>query len=581
MASPFQDLPCTVAIGNTYDTHGTITQASLTNLTPTQIEAFFKPDGSYADMDASFLTQLEMKACGTRIQPMYEWLRSSFKNVGNLLHAEPMDRGPGLLRPFIMGRQDSVVNKEFWVITSGWANNAYTPEVTGPLTAGQQALGAAGDRIIRVITNYGFDLDSKWFVNRDRIHIFSTSFGASQRGQWKVLASEVAADLSYIDVLIDDENAGSTTPYSATPGANMVIMPGTNNVSDYENFCENRPALNPRRHVPYWYKTDRRGRRIDSEYQKVIARLSTSNKYFDLFRNLPLAEYNRQDEEQYQSNWAHDFFFSKKISANQTLANWQSLERINSFAAGTLDGGDAMLQEFRANPVGAIEQLQACGRVIDLGNTPLNFYEWLDENYRIMRARKSQGRFVETLDWYTDQQNAANIETAFVNYLRAEYGDIVRINIETGGNELGFSWKIFSNLKYPVGLKIALVTSDFHDDMVNAFGNEDIASVGRVLWCLDIGKPGPKGGTIYPGKIKSNRKTRTLGEIEGMARVDMSWACVMENPTQHITLTSETWTTIVECPANSLAIHGLADGVPSTAGRTTPYTDLLVEAVRQ
>lgn len=583
MAYPFQDLPCTVYIGNTYDTHGTITQANIVNLTPAQVDSLFKPGGVYADMDASFRTSFEMKACGTRIQPMYEWLRSSYRSVGSLLQAEKMDRGPGLLRPFIMARQDSVINKEFWVITAGYDEGTYKganadPDVY-PLTDAviDAATGFGSNRIIRVVTRYGFDLDAKWFVDRDRIHIFSTSVGATQRGQWRVRASGVAADLSYIDVLISSENAGSTTDYSATPGANMIVMPGTNNVSDYETFCQNRPALNPRKHVPFWYKTDRRARRVDSESMKVFERLATSNEYFKTFMYLPLSEYNRQDEEEYQARWVHDFFYSKAISANQTLANWQSLEAINSYAAGTIDPGTGgALQEYRANPIGIIEQMQACGRVIDLQNTVLNFYEWLDENYRIMRARKSQGRTVETLDWYTDQQNAANVETAFVNYLRAEYGDIVRINIETGGNELGFSWKIFSNLKYPVGLKIALVTADFFDDEVNAFGNESIASAARKLWCLDIGKPGPKGGTIYPGIIKTNRKTRTLGELEGLARLDSTWACVMENPTQQVTLTSETWTAINECPANSLAIHGIADGVPSTAGRTTPYYDLLV-----
>ncbi len=55
-ASPFQDLPCTVVVSNTYDTHGTITRASFNSLSPTQLEALFKPSGVFAEMDDWFRT---------------------------------------------------------------------------------------------------------------------------------------------------------------------------------------------------------------------------------------------------------------------------------------------------------------------------------------------------------------------------------------------------------------------------------------------------------------------------------------------------------------------------------------------
>lgn len=588
-ASPFQDLPCTVVVSNTYDTHGTITRASFNSLSPTQLEALFKPSGVFAEMDDWFRTSFEMKACGTRVNSMYEWLSSSMRqDLKGLLSTEKLDRGASLLKPFIMARQDSVINSDYWVINNGIAKSGYTGDTagtaigtisTGPLTTADLALGTSTDRIIRVITRYGIDTDSKWFLNRDRVHIFNrASSGTSLRGQWKVLASAVDTSLSYIDVLLTSENAGSLTPFHQAPTSGVIIA-GTNNVNDFESFCQNRPVLNPRKHVPFWYKTERWGRRVDSETKKVFLRLAEGNKWFETFQNLPLSEYNRQDEELRQHRWVHDFFFSKKISANQTLANWQSLEQITTVTGSTVDPGlGGKLIAYRANPIGVIEQLQQCGRVIDMQNGRLNFYEWLDENYRIMRARKSQGRTVDTLDWFTDQRTAANIETAFITYIRQEYGDIVRINIDTGSNELGFNWKIFSNLKYPVGLKIALVTADFFDDMVNAFDNESIGSVGRVLWCLDIGKPGIKGGTIYPGMIASNAKTTTLGELKNLERIDTTFACVMEHITEEIRMTSNTWTAVVECPVNSIALQGLADAVPITTGRSgttvAGYSDL-------
>lgn len=577
ISTRFQELPCSVVVSNNFDTHGTITRASVAQLTPAQLEQLFKPSGLFADMDSWWRTQFEMKACGTKTNGLYDWLMSSQRDMSSLLSTEKMDRGPSLLKPFIMGKQDSVVNKDFWAITTGIAKSGYTGNTSngaigtntaGPLTTADLALALGGtDRIIRVVSRYGIDLDAKWFVNRDRIHVFNTSAGITLHGQWKVLASEANDDRTYIDVLVTSENSGSATPYDQAPVAG-VILAGTNNVNDYETFCQNRPTIDPRKRVPYWYKTERWGRQVDSEYKIVFAKLMETNAAFQQFGDLPLAERNRQDEEERQKRWVNDFFFSKSIGPNQTMANWQNLEQINTVAGSTIVTGlDGRLMAYRANPVGIMEQLRACSRVKDLQNNALNFYEFLDENYRIMRSRRSQGRTVDTLDWFTDSQTAARIETAFFQYLKAEYGDILRIQVDEGKNELGFTWRIYKP-KFPAGLSIAIITHEFFDDMVNAFETESMGSGGRVLWCLDAGKPGAKGGTIYPGRIADNKKMRTLGQIEELARLDPTFFCTMEHITTEVSLISQTWTAICECPSNSCAIIGISDAVPITTGKT-------------
>ncbi len=563
----FQETPCTVVVSNNFDTHGTITRASVAHLTPSQLEDLFRPNGLFADMDSWFRTQFEMKACGIKINGMYDWIMSGMRNMGNLLSYEKVDRGPSLLKPFIMGRQDSVVNKEYWAITQGQAVSGYTAGVTGPLTSGDLALASASDRVIRVVSRYGIDLDPKWFVDRDRVHIFGRTSGQTTIGQWKVMAAEVATDLSYVDVVLESENSGSSTPFDAAPTSGVLIG-GANNVNDYESWCQNRPTLDPRKRVPFWYQTMRRGRRVDSEYKKVYARLMESNEYFRQFGDLDLAERNRQDEELWQRRWLNTFFWGKKISANQTLALWQNLEQILTVSGGSVDPGTGgKLIAYRANMVGIFEQLLACDRVRDLQNNPLNLYELFKEIYNIMRARKSQGKVVDTIDIFTDNQSAADFETAMISYYRKEYGDIVRIVVEEGTNELGFNWRIFK-VKFPVGIKIAIVTHEFFDDLLNAFTTESIDSAGRLMLILEMGKPTGtnKGGTIYPGMITTNRKVRTLGEIEQLARIDPTFACTMENITEEITLISETCTGVCECPANSVWIQGIAAGPPSTTG---------------
>lgn len=578
---PFQDTPCTVVVRNNYDTHGvgSLTRASVAQLTPAQLELLFKPGGLFADMDQWFRTAFEMKACGIKVNGMYEWLMSSAKPMGSLLNSQKMDRGPSLLMPFVLGRQDSVINTEYWAVIAGWTVTAYDglngDTATYPLTNAQLAEASGTDRVIRVVTRYGIDMNAQWFNSRDVVMIFNRANGVSQNGSWKVVDSAANAGLTYVDVIVKDQNAGSVTPFDATPAAGVLVR-GANNVNDFESFCANRPTLDPRKRVPFWYQTMRKVRRVDSEYMKVFSRLMESNEYYQQFGDLPLAERNRQDEEQYQKAWVYSFFFGKPISANQTLANWQSLEQITTPTSPGLDPGlGGKLIAYRANMIGVFEQLQACGRVKDLQNNPLNLYEFFDEIYRIVRSRKSQGRTADSIDVYTDSQYAALFETAMINYYKKEYGDIIRINIDTGSNTFGFQWRSYT-VKYPLGVKINIITHEFFDDLYSAGTVEGFDSSSRFLMILDMGAPGPKGGTIYPGRIATNSKKRTMGELEKLAAVDRTWSCVMETVTEEVMLHSDTTTAVVECPANSLLIWGASNAVPITTGESlnATYTNL-------
>ena len=68
--------------------------------------------------------------------------------------------------------------------------------------------------------------------------------------------------------------------------------------------------------------------------------------------------------------------------------------------------------------------------------------------------------------------------------------------------------------------------------------------------------------------IATNRKKRTLGELEKLAAIDPTFSCTMEYTTEEIMLSSSTITAVVECPANSLWIENIARAVPTTVGLT-------------
>jgi hypothetical protein len=224
-----------------------------------------------------------------------------------------------------------------------------------------------------------------------------------------------------------------------------------------------------------------------------------------------------------------------------------------------------------------VEQLRACDRYRDLQNNKLNFYEFLQENYNIMRARKTHygPNAGKRIDWFTDNSYASLLITAYVDYWKKELGSSnVQFPIDpfkTVDNEAGFAWRTFS-VKFPAGLEINIVTHEFFDDLRDAFRTESMESAGINLWCLDW-------NSIYWSQIASNRKQHRIGDLNDLAPIDKDWGCVMETLTKEITLNSETGAVCVECPSTSLLVCNVRDDVPDTNGRSATaggsYSDLL------
>lgn len=555
---------CSVVSSTSYDTCGSFTRAQLNYLTPSDLEAIYTANGKWNETAPWFKTAIEMKACGTPVVSMYEWIMGNQRfGKGKMLGSTPVSGSTSLMHPFILGKQSSVLNTEYWYISGGAAQSAYTAGVTGPLTSGDLATGVAGDRYVRIQTRYGVDLDSKIFNPGTVIHILSRSGSFVEDGAWKVLASALATDGSYVDVLITSQNAGSSAPYKAAPTAGLVII-GRNNVADVEKWCFNLPNWDPRKMVPFWIQTSRRSRCVDSEYIKAFDSLRNGgNEAFKMFGDIDMAERNRQDELEDRKRFVHDFFFNKPINEHQTLGDWQNLDDITTPTGFSVDpgtGGKVMGK--KANFIGVLEQLRRCDRLFDLTGQKLNFYEFLDELYRIKRAREANGRVVTDIDVWTDSVMASNMETAALTYWKNESLDQARINIEYGeSKDLGISWRSF-RVKRPAGVRINIITDNFFDDFRDANKTENQEQVGSILAILDIGK------SIYWAPIRSNKKTFTVGQLSDLAKIDKDWACVLETVTQEKTLISDTGTAIVECPQENLWIWGIGDGVPIMTGPT-------------
>lgn len=582
---------CSPVIDSSYDTCGTVTLATIDHLSVTELNELFTPNGKFADLEAWFFHSIEMKACGTRTYAWYDWImanadRSSFSENFRtaVIPGAKARKGPGLLQPFIFGLQESVMNRDFWKMENSTNVATYTnvgdgTVAIGTMTGGPLAATTNGTAVIRVSNRHDIPLDANWFRVRDVIHLFTLTASVWQQGNWRVIDAEVNSTNTYIDVLVVSENPAtvSTTPYldltTGTSAKTGLIIPGINNVNDFEKWCQNKPNIDPRKRVPFWYQTFRDARCVDEEYLTVYKRLLTANPAFRAFGDLDMAERNAQDELDAQKRFVNAFFFQKPISTNQTLANWESLDDISTMTEVDLKPGlGGKLKAKRANFIGVQEQLRNCDRVLDLHGNPLNLIEFFEDNYKIYRARKSQNRVVKSIDWYTNEPYRATFHEAMMTYYKNFYQSQLVFNIEVGKeNALGMIYDSYK-VAFPGSVAINIISSEFFDDWrdENKALNQEVA--GNMLSALDIGKPG--AGTIYYAMIAANRKKYGTARVEELARLDANFRCVMEVSSQEQTLSSQTGTVIVSCPLNSRWINQVGLGTPVTTGATVDYTNL-------
>lgn len=561
---------CSPAIGNNVNECGAVTLCDVITAESDELESIFTDgSGHYRDLRALLATQFEIKACGSRVHGLYDFLMSNKKMLGNKRITVPLGPGNSEISPFVMAKQSSVINAEYWSV------------VNMSVTAGTYS--------IWVRSRHSLPLDERWFVPGMNVYVFARSAaGSALRGSFKVTGSGATTfnGTACIGVTATAENttlgAAAKAAFSGftagSPLTQAFLVAGTPNVQDVERWCYNRPALNDRKHVAFWFETNRWTMCTDQYYEAWFKRLREGNEYFKLFGDVDATQRNKQIGERFQREWLNKFFWGKPISANQTLAAYRSLDQVSSHSnstSGLYLPGEGRCVGYRANSIGVYEQLAECGQVFDLQNQRMSLIE-LFENviYPIYRARGDQGIPNDTIEIFTDSYTAKQFQRGMVEYYDNISDGLARFNFEMKlkematekSGQLGFRFREY-DLDYPE-VKLRIVTNPFFDDMTTAAVAEGIGSAGRFLWILDF-------SSIYPGIITSNRKVHRTGDINELAKTDTDYACVMENPTQEVSLNSLTWAAIVECPATSAIIENFDANPPSGVSVSYPY-DLYV-----
>jgi hypothetical protein len=545
---------CLPAISTDIARCGSVTLCNVGKATGDTLADIFSDDtGQWRNMLSLLVSDFEIKSCGAKVNGLYEFIMANKVNMGHKVNTRKLSGGVLAIEPFVMAAQKTIINNVYFTATNGQSNG--------------------GNWQIDVVSQTGIPLDVRWFPPGLRVFISGkTAGGTKTETAWKVISANVVSTV--IRLVMSSENAGSfLADAKVTSPTTGVLRRGTVNVNDYEKFCDQIPGLNPNKDVPFFVETTRYTMCWDELYDKYQTLLRANNPMYAKYGDVEAVELNKQIGADFQRRFTEAFFFEKPISDNQTINNYTSLDQITTFASSPLylPSSEGRCIGYRANATGAYEQLAQCGRVFDLQGKQLDLPELFGELYNIARVRDQNGEETQTIDLFMDSAFAGLFHRAMVSYYDDQSGGNFRMVLDLGqaklgqNGPLGFRFNTY-RLIWPQ-LNIAVITHNYFDDLVSAHTTVSTAltPVGRSIWVLDF-------AGIYPGIIESNRVVNNTGDLARLAEVDDSFACVMKNPTQKVTLNSVTYTVVVECPAASAIFENISFVVPehkySTPGQT-------------
>lgn len=559
---------CAPALGTNIRQCGTVTLCDAKPLTVDQLNTIFKDQNYYRVMHGLLFHDIEIGMCEARQYGLYEFLMSNRVNLSRKLNTRRVNSGLIQIAPFILARQYSAINNEYWRAYNGQADTSKT-------WRGKQS---AWRMQVTSVTN--IPATASAFPPGLRVSVH----GINESGD---PPPNVAVEVGYI-VVDSDESSGVVTLWLAPEASYLpspqrvnptvgILRRGTPNVSDYEQWCAEMPAYMNWKDVPFWIETSRHTLCSSSLYKKWRKLLLEGNPLYREYGDLDEIARNKQLLLDWQKRFVNQFFWGKPLP-NQTLSDYDQLENITIFASTTgigVEGGKCIGK--RANAIGIYEQLAQCGRIHDCQRQKLNLPALFRVLYQIKRVREGLGEKADSIDIFTDSATAERINTAMLRYYNAKSDGMARLNVPVNGADapkvapFGFNYRSYK-LFWPA-VTMNVITHNFFDDYLSAAArvsdsdqqlNQKMETSARALWILDF-------SGIYPGVIGSKRVELRSGDLKTLAAVDPSFQCVMEVESTEQILTSVTWTAILECPMANAIIQNFSDEIPEEANLTTTY----------
>lgn len=553
---------CAPAISTNIKQCGTVTQCCAKPATTGDLSDIYMKSSEFRILGALFHHDMEIKMCEAVQNGLYDFLMAN--KVALRRGLTTRRRSVGLLdvAPFVMARQFSPINDEYWKVASGAAVE-----------------GEPHHWSVQVSSTTNIPASTQRFPTGLRVFIMGKSpAGSATRTAWTVISATLANDGTYVTLVLESGNAGSKLePLFAdklhAPETGLMTL-GTPNVSDYERWCNESPSYLNWKNVPFWTETTRDSLCRSSLYAKWRRLVLEDNDLYKEFFDLDEIQKNKQIGANFQKRLVQQIFWGKATSANQTLALYDDLPEITLPVLGL--GSDSPVETIgveggrcigkRADMIGIYEQHAECGRVLDLQGGILNIPALAKSLYNMMRVRKANGtRNPMVFDCFTDSVYAELFNQAMLKYYNSKSDGMARLNINGEGYSIakkadfGFYYRSFP-LFWPQGVVINIVWHEAFDDLLAAAVAADatMEDTTRIFWILDF-------AGIYPGIIASNRRVNKTGDLNTMAKVNSDAACVMEVENREWTHYSMLMTVIVECTMGNLIIENIANTIPEHA----------------
>lgn len=489
------------------------------------------------------------KACLPRVNGWYDWIAATRRNWNKgMMKSSRTSSGVLEYEPFVKAARKGPINNQAWKAVYG-----------GP--AGGAEPAGTYKYVVTPLSSTIPD-STGWFFLEMQVFLFSKKNDLSTNRAAGVVkkVQDVAGDLT---IWVE------ASPDSVLPGVgaasdfdDAVLTRGLVNVTDYEEFCSQIPALNTRQDSYYWVGTTRHTL-CESEIQKeFIDRVLRDNKLYREYYHVDEVEYNRQVVEDYQRRQVENFFWGQALSDKQAYNTWDELPTV------TLDFDSLNLPDQglcvgrKANPIGIVAQLAECNRVIDLGGAKLDLMTHVFEQvYYMSMVREENGVDSEVFEVWMNSVFANYFQQAMFAYYKEKTADTFRTNlsIDNGKQQsrFGFYWRDYV-LDFPAGKVLRVMTHKTFDawyDLFTRITSFDIKSAANMVWFIDW-------STIYQATIASANVVNTTGNIQDLAKISQAMACRMKTKQTTYRHSSHTFTNVVECPAASLMINNVMMDIP-------------------
>lgn len=540
---------CAPSIATNIKQCGSVTICNNKPVTADELSSVFMKGTDYRVMDALLKHDFEIKQCEAVQNGLYDFFMANKVAMNRNLTTKRRNSGLLEIAPFVQGRQFSPINNNYWYTSNGASSGA--------------------NWTLRAYSATNIPADVRSFPAGVRVYIDGKSAGGSTtHTAWKIVSATIAADSSYVTLILSPQNSAShTDPDKQGSPVNGLLRRGTPNVNDFENFCAEMPSYLNWKDVPFWVETVRTTMCSGEQYRKW-RKLSMENPLYREYGDLDDIQRNKQLGADWMRRFVDGMFWGKPLPG-QDQNSFDTLDTIPAAAMSVsglgVDTGTCVGK--RANVVGIYEQLAECGRISDLQNGQLNLPALFVSLYNMMRVREGANHpNPKVFDIFTDSVFAELFNHAMIKYYNAKSDNTLRltydVNQQAKTAEFGFNFRSYK-LFWPAGMTINIITHNFFDDYVSAAANSPAAIVGTAIWVLDF-------TGIYPGIIASKRRVFTSGDMDTLQKI-LPDLCVMDTLTQEQTMMSTTYCVVVECPMANLIIEGISPVVPEPSVLSGTY----------